>query len=233
MILGVMQPYFFPYLEHFRLIAACDRWVVFDTVRYRRKTWMSRNRIVNRDTGWCHVSVPVVKGATRGSVAEARLGGENWRATLNDRLKAYTHEAQFYAETRALVHEVVAPEHVTLADLNTWGLQVICRHLDITTSIERLSELALDLPEHAGAGEWGLLIAEALGADEYRNAAGGRELFDPAQFKAAGIRLSFHEHRPVRYATGSFAPLPDLSIIDPLMWCGRDVVRGWVHDDYR
>ena len=228
-----MQPYFFPYLEHFRLIAACDRWVVFDTVRYRRKTWMNRNRIVNRHTGWHYIFVPVAKGATRDSVAEAKLGGENWRATLNSRLKAYVHEAPFYAETRALVHEVIAPEHATLADLNTWGLRVICRHLDITTSIERLSELALDLPERAGAGEWGLLISKALGAGEYRNASGGRELFDPAQFQAAGIRLSFHEHRPVRYATGSFAPLPDLSIIDPLMWCGRDVVRGWVHGDYR
>ena len=233
MILGVMQPYFFPYLEHFRLIAACDRWVVFDTVHYRRKTWMNRNRIINRDTGWCYVSVPVAKGATRGSVAEAKLSGEDWRATLTDRLKAYAHEAPFYAEIRALVSEIVAPEHATLADLNTWGLRVICRHLGITTSIERLSELALDLPERADAGEWGLLIARALGADEYRNASGGRELFDPAQFKAAGIRLSFHEHRPVRYATGSFTPIPDLSIIDPLMWCGRDVVSGWVHDGHR
>ena len=226
-----MQPYFFPYIEHFRLIAACDRWVVFDTVRYRRKTWMSRNRIVNRDTGWCHVSVPVARGATRGSVAAARLGGEDWRATLDDRLRVYAHEAPFYAETRALVSEVVAPQHATLADLDTWGLRVICRHLGITTSIERLSEMALDLPERAGAGEWGLLIAKALGADEYRNASGGRALFDPVRFEAAGLRLSFHEHRTLRYETGSFTPVPDLSIIDPLMWCGRDVVRGWIHDD--
>ena len=167
------------------------------------------------------------------SVAKARLSGEDWRATLNDRLGVYAHEAPFYAETHALVHEVVAPEHATLADLNTRGLRAICRHLGITTSIERLSELTLDLPERAGAGEWGLLIARALGADEYRNASGGRELFDPTQFKAADVRLSFHEHRPVRYATGSFTPIPDLSIIDPLMWCGREVVSGWVHDDHR
>ena len=232
MILGLMQPYFFPYLEYFRLIASCDRWVVFDTANFHRRTWMNRNRIISRrNPGWRYIVVPIAKGASMGSVAEARLSGKDWRATLNDRLRVYAHEAPFYAETRALVHEVVAPEHVTLADLDTWGLRVICRHLGVTTSIERLSEVALDLPEHVGAGEWGLFIAKALGAGEYRNASGGRELFDPTQFKAAGIRLSFHEHRPVRYATGSFTPLPDLSIIDPLMWCGRDVVRGWIHDD--
>ena len=223
-----MQPYFFPYLEHFRFIATCDRWVVFDTVRYRRRTWMSRNRIINRDTGWSYVSVSVAKRATRGSVAAAGLSGEDWRATLHDRLKVYAHEAPFYAETRALVSEVLAPDHSTLADLDAWGLRVISRHLGITTPIERLSELALDLPERAGAGEWGLLIARELGATEYRNASGGRDLFDPAHYEAAGIRLSFHEHRPVRYETGSFTPIADLSIIDPLMWCGRDAVSGWI-----
>ena len=233
MILGVMQPYFFPYLEHFRLIAACDRWVVFDTVAYRRKRWMSRNRIINRDTGWSYISVSVVKRATRSSVTAALLSDASWRVAVNDQLKVYAHAAPFYDETCAMVREVLAPEHATLAELNTWGLRVICGYLGIKTAIERLSEMALDLPGCAGAGEWGLLIAKALGADEYRNASGGRSLFDPTQFEAAGVRLSFHEHRPVRYATGSFAPVPDLSIIDPLMWCGREVVSGWIHDDSR
>jgi len=53
------------------------------------------------------------------------------------------------------------------------------------------------------------------------------------RFEAEGIRLRFHAHRSVRYATGSFAPVPDLSIIDPPMWCGRDLVNRWVRDDCR
>ena len=87
MILGLIQPYFFPYLEHFRLIAACDRWVIFDTVRYRRRTWMSRNRIVNRETRRSYISASMVKVATRGSVAAAALSDEDWRSALDGRLK--------------------------------------------------------------------------------------------------------------------------------------------------
>ena len=233
MILGVMQPYFFPYLEHFRLIAACDRWVIFDMVFFRRKTWMSRNRIVNRDTSWSYISVPVAKGATRGPVSAAAISRTNWRADLADRLKVYAHEAPYYEETCELVREIVAPDHPTLADLNTCGLRTICRYLEIETPCERLSEMTLDLPARAEPDEWGLLVSKALEADEYRNAAGGRELFDAARFEAAGIRLSFHEHSAMRYATGSFSPVADLSIIDPLMWCGRRAVAGWVHDDNR
>lgn len=29
-----MQPYFFPYLGHFSLIASVDRWYVFDITQY-------------------------------------------------------------------------------------------------------------------------------------------------------------------------------------------------------
>jgi hypothetical protein len=36
MKLGIMQPYFFPYLGHFALIAAVDEWVVFDVTQYTR-----------------------------------------------------------------------------------------------------------------------------------------------------------------------------------------------------
>ena len=61
MRLGIMQPYFLPYLEHFRLIAACDRWIVFDTVKYSRHSWMNRNRIINREKGWVYLGVPVSK----------------------------------------------------------------------------------------------------------------------------------------------------------------------------
>ena len=230
MILGLMQPYFLPYLEYFRLIAACDQWIIFDTVIYRRRTWMSRNRIINRDTSWSYISVPVAKEATRGPVAAANIRNTNWRGALENRIRVYAHEAPFYEETCELVREIIAPDHTTLADLNTWGLRVICRYLGIRTPCERLSEMRIDLPAHADADEWGLLISKALGADEYRNASGGRGLYDPDRFEAAGVRLSFHEHRPLSYATGSFAPVADLSIIDPLMWCGREVVTGWAHD---
>ncbi len=52
MRLGIMQPYFFPYLGHFGLIAACDRWVVFDTCQYTPRSWMNRNRVLHPAEGW-------------------------------------------------------------------------------------------------------------------------------------------------------------------------------------
>jgi WbqC-like protein family len=228
MILGVMQPYFVPYLEHFRLIAACDRWIVFDTVAFRRKTWMSRNRVLNRDKEGIYISAPVVRGATQGPVADAALSPTDWQADLRGRLRVYANEAPFYEQTCELVDRLIDPDHTTLADLNTWSLREICRHLEIETPIDRLSEMNIELPKAAGAGEWALLISQALGATEYRNPSGGKDIFDPAKFEAAAIRLSFHQHRTTSYDTDGLEYVPDLSVLDPLMWVGRDQVRQWV-----
>lgn len=51
MRLAIMQPYFFPYLGHFSLIAASDAWIVFDVRQYTPRTWMNRNRILHPTGG--------------------------------------------------------------------------------------------------------------------------------------------------------------------------------------
>ncbi len=54
-----MQPYFFPYLGHFALIAHTDAWVVFDISQYTPKTWMNRNRVLHPTDGWTYVTAPL------------------------------------------------------------------------------------------------------------------------------------------------------------------------------
>ncbi len=51
-----MQPYFAPALAYFDLIALTDEWVVFDTPAFRKKSWMSRNRILHPSTGWQYIT---------------------------------------------------------------------------------------------------------------------------------------------------------------------------------
>ena len=47
--LAVMQPYFLPYLGYFSLIDSVDHYMFFDDVQYIRKSWLSRNRLLNID----------------------------------------------------------------------------------------------------------------------------------------------------------------------------------------
>jgi hypothetical protein len=227
MRLGIMQPYFFPYGQQLRHIAQCDRWIVFDTPQFTRKSWITRNRVADRNAGWAYISVPVVKGASRGAIRDAELAPTDWRGELRDRLRVYEPAAPHYAAAVALIERCIADPAVTVADLNTRIITELCRALAIETPIERLSELGLDLPDAADPGHWALLISEALGAEVYSNAPGGRHLFDATLYRSRGVELEFYEPTPLEFATPGFEFVPDLSVIDPLMWLGVDALSRW------
>ena len=46
MRVGIMQPYFFPYIGYFQLIAAVDLFIVYDNIKYTKKGWINRNRML-------------------------------------------------------------------------------------------------------------------------------------------------------------------------------------------
>lgn len=231
MKLGIMQPYFFPYIEYFRLIAACDQWVGFDSVKYNRKSWMSRNRIINREKGWSYINVPVSRGTGDNTIATASLNEEtDWRQIFFDRLRVYEIAAPYYAETKQLLSGILDRKFRTLSDLNTCAIRNLCEWLMIDTRIERLKEMNLNLPDSCPPGQWALRIAQAVGADSYLNASGGAELFDPDLYRSEGVPLSFHKHINLTYDTGPLDFVPDLSIIDAMMWVGRDKLREIVHE---
>ena len=46
MKLAIMQPYIFPYIGYFQLINAVDKFVVYDNIKFTKKGWVNRNRIL-------------------------------------------------------------------------------------------------------------------------------------------------------------------------------------------
>jgi hypothetical protein len=46
MKIGIMQPYFFPYIGYFQLIKTVDVFVVYDNIKYTKKGWINRNRML-------------------------------------------------------------------------------------------------------------------------------------------------------------------------------------------
>jgi hypothetical protein len=229
MKLGIMQPYFFPYAQQFRHIRHCDHWVVFDTPNYQRKTWISRNRIIDPNNEWSYISVPVEKGATQLPISQALVKGNEWIKSLFDRLRVYSHSAPFYSETLNFIEISVCniDEPRTISGLNTHIIKSICKHLEIETEIKRLSDISLGLPTQVEPGDWALSISKALGAKTYSNAAGGRHLFDPYSYQKHGIDLEFYEPIPLEYPTARFRFVPGLSVVDTLMWLGREGLRDW------
>ena len=224
--LGIMQPYFFPYLGHFSLIAAVDEWIVFDVTQYTPKSWMNRNRILHPASGWQYVTVSLANSSISIKTCEARiLNRAEAKANILGKLSHYRKSAPYYRAVTAIVGEVFdAADDDSLVRLNVRGLAAVCRYLGIPFACRVCSELNLDFPDVMRPGDWAPEICGMLGASSYLNPAGGREIFDANEFRRRGVALKFAQPITFDYATGPYGFEPNLSILDVLMWNAPDVV---------
>ncbi|MFC1777649.1 WbqC family protein [Pseudomonadota bacterium] len=226
MRLGIMQPYFFPYLGHFSLISTIDEWIVFDITQYTPKSWMNRNRILHPNNGWQYVTIPLSNSSISIKTHEARvLNVEKTKVDIIRKIDHYRRRAPHFETVKALIIDVF--ESVTddsLVHLNVCGLEAVCKYLKMPFNYQICSELNLPLPENMGPGDWALEICSQLGAKSYVNPVGGRDLFDHAAFAQRGISLQFAQPTELVYQTTPYQYERNLSILDVLMWNSQTTI---------
>ena len=219
MRVGIMQPYFFPYLGHFALIAHTDRWIAFDITQYTPRSWISRNRVLHPARGWNYVSVPLANSSTSIRIHEARVGNPATTGqSIQGKLSHYRRCAPYYEAVQALVADTFAQAGDSLVDLNVRALRAVCRYLQIPLNLKVCSRMGLSLPERTDPGLWALEICTQVGADEYLNPIGGSDLFDPTVYAERGVALKFLRAPDFKYDTGQYTFEPALSILDVMMW---------------
>ena len=231
----MMQPYFFPYLGYFALIADTDQWVVFDTAQYIRRGWVHRNRILSGGQAhWKYLRLPVRKAPQTAKICHMKLTNpEELPSSIARQLDEYRcWRPPFYEETMKLLDDCMYDASDDLTTLLVSCLQKTCAHLQIEFRPVLFSDLAMPQPACPHPGDWALTTACHLNAQEYVNPPGGRDLFNPVAFDQAGIRLSILEHRLPAYFQGQSKFTAGLSVIDALMWTGRDATRQFI-DDYQ
>jgi hypothetical protein len=226
MKLGIMQPYFFPYLGYFDLINRSDSWVVFDSAQYIRHGWVNRNRILHPTTGWQYIIVPLKKHERETPINQIETQPyEQWAPRILGQMQHYKKKAPGYAIASGLVEDCLAQGETNLARLNATTLRKTCEILGIPFNSKTFSEMKLDHGPVNGPGDWALRISEAVHATEYINPLGGMELFDPAAFGASGIKLTIQEPFEFQYECRGYQFEPGLSVIDALMWNSPETVR--------
>jgi hypothetical protein len=226
MKLGIMQPYFFPYLGHFALIAAVDEWIVFDISQYTRKTWINRNRVLHPDGGWQYVSIPLRNSSIHVKISEAVVAKpENQERYVLGKLSHYKRRAPRYIEVCEIVKRTFADAiNDSLVSLNVSGLRTICAYLGLPFHYRICSQLGIELPSTLIGGQWAPWISGQVTADVYINPLSGRELFDPSDFSQHGVSLRFLDFASFVYDTPGYKFEANLSILDVLMWNSPDAI---------
>ena len=233
MRLGMMQPYFFPYLGYFGLIHATDRWIVFDTPQYIRRGWVNRNRVLSTGkSAWQYVRVPIAQCDRSTPIHRVQTHPtELWREELLNSLAVYRlKNAPHYPETMEFLRETLDCETKSLVETVVHCLCCCCEYLNLSFHFESFSDTDLLLTAIDAPGQWALETAKALGATSYVNPPGGRRIFDPDAFKKARVDLRFLEPALPAYDQRTAEFERGLSIIDVLMWNDVATVRDMIAD---
>jgi hypothetical protein len=222
-----MQPYFFPYLGYFGLIANTDRWIVFDGAQYIRKGWMNRNRVLKAGGGEKYVNLIVSQHARETLIKDIRLAYEPSRFDrLARHLDTYKSlRAPYYGPVLELLRDCLSSQADELVPLLTRCLVRTCSYLGIPFNHEVYSAMALAHQEPKDPMEWSLYICTALGVKEYVNPPGGRSFFDPQRFAEKGLKLWFYEQTLPEYDQRRQPFVQGLSIIDVMMFNTPETIR--------
>lgn len=213
MIVAVMQPYLFPYVGYFQLIHAVDDFVIYDDVNYINAGWINRNYILGKNAP--QLMTMQLNGASQNLLINEISVGDKRHKLLKTIQQTYS-KAPFYKTVFPLIESVFSQKENNLAKLLTYSLKLVCDYLDLHPNWHISSELKKD---NALRGQQKILaICDALGATQYINNIGGQELYEKQLFSDRGVQLSFIESQTNPYPQYGQQFMPNLSIIDVLMF---------------
>ncbi len=232
----IMQPRLLPHLGYFALMSRVDRFVLFDSAQYVRREWINRNRIriagggSGPDAAWRWLQVPVRKAPREAAIREIDIAFDPpWQDRLRTTLHHTYGRAPRFDEVMALIEPLWDPPH-RLVDLLFVLLVRFADALDLAPEWVWSSEVEGSGAVPADPQERVVEICRRLGASTYWNLPGGRALYRPERFAAAGIELRFVPEIPVEALRREYAEASLLSIVDVAMYHPPGEIRRMLAD---
>ncbi len=224
MKLGIMQPYFMPYIGYFQLIEAVDVFVVYDNIQFTKKGWYHRNRILANGKDKMF-SVPLKKDSDYLDVAHRELADsfDNESKKIIRKIQASYRNAPYYKEVMPLVEECFQRSSGNLFDFIYTSLTLLTQFLQIDTKI--IISSAIDIDHTLKSQDKVLAICKSLNVNTYINAIGGQDLYEAEAFRNKGIELRFIKTKPFKYPQFGNEFVPWLSIIDVMMFNSLETIQ--------
>ena len=224
MKLGIMQPYFFPYIGYFQLMNAVDTFVIYDDVNYIKQGWINRNRILLNGKDFLF-TLKLDGASSFKKINEISIGRHNEKL-LKTITQAY-RQAPYYATLYPIIENIILNTETNLAKYITHSIHSIANYLTIKAKLINSSEINKN--NQLAAQEKVIEICKQLGAVDYMNAIGGQELYNKEVFKDANIHLHFLKSNPIQYNQYDNNFVPSLSIIDVMMFNSSEEIKAMLN----
>lgn len=229
MKIGIMQPYFFPYIGYWQLIKAVDKFVVYDNIEFTKKSWIRRNRILVNGSDKMF-TIPIKNDSDYLNIGNRYLSDDykiESLKILKQIIMAYCHAPQF-EHVFPLIEEIMLFETDNLFDFIYNSIIKVADYLDIQTELIVSSKIEMD--HTLKRKDRVIATCRKLNATQYYNAIGGVTLYDKEAFHREGLELSFVQTNDLTYKQFNNAFVPNLSIIDVMMFNDLSEIKALLED---
>lgn len=228
MKIGIMQPYFFPYMGYWQLINAVDKYVIYDDVNFIKNGWINRNNILLNGKKYL-VTLPLDGASSFLLINQIRTTSKtkDKEKVLKTIVQSYK-KAPYFENVISIVENTIMNESKFICDALIYSIKSVINYLDIKTEILISSEL--DKDNSLSSEDKVIHICKLLNGNNYLNAIGGQELYNKSNFEKQNLQLSFLKMNQQSYKQLSNDFIPNLSMIDVLMFNSPSSIREMLND---
>lgn len=224
MKLAIMQPYFFPYIGYFQLMNAVDEFIIYDNIKFTKKGWINRNRILVNEKD-LYITIPLKKDSDYLNINERYLA-DSWfleRKNMMNKINGSYKKSPNFNVVYPIIEKCILFEGKNLFKFVFNSLTRIKEYLEIPVSLIVSSTIPID---HTLKAEKKVIsICKARKTSMYINPVGGIELYNKNTFKKEGIELRFLKTNEVIYNQFNNDFVPFLSILDVMMFNSKEEIK--------
>ena len=238
-----MQAYFLPYIGYYQLINSVDVFVIYEYIGFRKSSWVTRNRILDKGKNEpTYINLSVSKKSIGEIVSTVNLAHKKERIEAIDKLIYFNYKkAPFFYEIYPFLKDILYCEEQNLHTYNAKITKSVCELLSIETKIiadnpdclqiERTLEKSASKSGNNTMTQRVIELCKFYGGNHYINPIGGVELYSREDFQKSDLEISFVKTEPIVYDQFKSPFVPGLSIIDVLMHNGingtRDLLNSY------
>lgn len=231
MKLAIMQPYFFPYIGYFQLINIVDKFIFYDDVNFIKRGWINRNRILSNQKDLMF-SIPLKNISQNKKINETEISNlhfDKWLSKFRKTLNNTYSKAPNYFKVIKLIEGVLDERQTKISMLAIKSVIKVCEYLEINTQFEVSSMIYSDSRDFNKADRL-IDICKKNQARVYINPIGGLKIYSKEEFKKENIELKFISSKEIRYKQFNDIFVPNLSIIDVLMFNSKEKVKEMLNE---
>jgi len=222
---AIMQPYFLPYIGYWQLFNIVDEFVVYNNIKYTKKGWINRNRYLCGHESR-YFTLQLENDSDSLDIRERTIAVTFSKNKILNQIRAAYQSAPCFDESYELLERIMECKDRNLFGFIFNSLSLTANHIGIKTKLTISSRIGID---HTLKSEKRVIsICKALGARKYINPIGGINLYDGNEFLSNGIELNFLKTDLIEYNQNNGAFVPSLSILDVLMFNGRENIKKFL-----